>query len=573
MRGTKARRGPAGWLAALWCALVLALCGPAVQAQSPVPSSEDVTTAARYWLDVQGGAGLPEARQALARGGRPLDPRTSHALDHGALWLQVQPGPLDARQRWFLVVDFNALDLAELHDTVDGQPRVRQAGDRLPLSRWSWPDRQPVFELQPAAAGSPVWLRLANRPVPISPRLLVMNEAELQRQRTTALLLIGGYLGLGVLVLALGVTSARLYRDNAFSLYALYVGTMLGLQLAYTGLGGLLLWPESPAWNNLAPAVFTALSCAASVWFVREVASVRRYSRRLNRALFYWGVAGLVIPPVYAAWQNQAVLWLLHGYMGLSLVLAVALLAWAWRQGEKYALWMLAGFLPVIVTLPFPALRNLGLMPAGFVTQFSLLVGSAVEIPLLLYLMHRRARELTENRARLRALDSTDPLTGLVAEQILDFRLRDALLRADRYGHRAGVLMVELANHADLVREGGARTAERALVRAASHLSRAVREIDTVARVGPTRFALLVEGPQTAHQLGAVATRVVARGLMPDALGGRMQPALQYRVVTLLAPDIGAEWGADAALCLACLSVALDAQGQDGQRMIRHLST
>ncbi|MBP6854385.1 MAG: 7TM-DISM domain-containing protein, partial [Rhodoferax sp.] len=175
------------------------------------------------------------------------------------------------------------------------------------------------------------------------------------------------------------------------------MGCMLGLQLAYTGLGGLMIWPESAAWNNLAPSVFTAWSCATSVWFVREVVSVRRHSRPLARLLMGWGAFGVVLPVAYASLQNVPVLWILHGYMVISLLLAMGICLWAWRCGEKYALWVMAGFLPVIAMLPFPALRNIGMFPASFLTQYSLLIGSAVEIPLLLYVMHRRARELNEN--------------------------------------------------------------------------------------------------------------------------------------------------------------------------------
>ena len=59
------------------------------------------------------------------------------------------------------------------------------------------------------------------------------------------------------------------------------------------------------------------------------------------------------------------------------------------------------------------------------------LIGSAIEIPLLLYILHRRAKDFSENRARLRALDSTDPLTGLTVTPVLRLRKIDC---PDDYG-------------------------------------------------------------------------------------------------------------------------------------------
>lgn len=561
-------RAPAG----LW-GLVLLCCAAAAWAGRAPPQTIDLAGRASVWLDASAAATVAMARDAGQRGEmRPYRDGESHVLGHGALWLRLDLPALDPRQRWFLQVEFNALDHVEFHPSADAGAVVQEAGDRLPLSRWAVPDRMPVFELAQAGSPQPVWLRVTNRPVPVGPRLLIVNEAELQAQRLTTSVMLGAYMGIGLLVLVLGLMSANLYRDRAFALYAVYVGCMLGLQLAYTGLGGVMVWPESAGWNNLAPSVFTAWSCATSIWFVREVVSVRRHSRGLARGLMAWAAFGMLLPLAYAALQNLAVLWVLHGYMAISLVLAMGVCVWAWRRGEKYALWVMGGFLPVIAMLPFPALRNIGLLPASFLTQYSLLIGSAVEIPLLLYVMHRRARELNENRARLGALESTDPLTGLVAEQVFDFRLRDAMRRAGRYGFPCGVMMVELANHADLAGAGGTQAADRALVRAAAQLVQLARDIDTVVRLGPARFGLLLEGPQSTRRLGALATRILARGLMVDRQAGRASPVLSYRVVTLLAPDPSAEWGDDPALCLACLAVEMDRMAAPGLRPIRHLS-
>jgi two-component system, sensor histidine kinase LadS len=58
------------------------------------------------------------------------------------------------------------------------------------------------------------------------------------------------------------------------------------------------------------------------------------------------------------------------------------------------------------------------------------------------------------------------------------------------------VLLVELANHREIVQRDGRKAGERALVVAAARLSAVVREVDTVCRVADTRFAVLAEGPQ-----------------------------------------------------------------------------
>src|SRR5690606_6981812 len=120
-----------------------------------------------------------------------------------------------------------------------------------------------------------------------------------------------------------------------------------------------------------------------------------------------------------------------------------------------------------------------GVLPDSWTTQYAVLIGSAIEIPLLLYILHRRAKEFNENHARLRAIESTYPLTGLTIVPVLNLRLRDAMRRSRRYGHRSGLLLVELLNHADIVARQGRDVADRALVVAASRLSHVARDVDT----------------------------------------------------------------------------------------------
>ena len=58
--------------------------------------------------------------------------------------------------------------------------------------------------------------------------------------------------------------------------------------------------------------------------------------------------------------------------------------------------------------------------------EFNRLLAEHRDQQLLLYLLHRRAQDFSENRARLRSIDSTDPLTGLTTVPLFLLRLRDA---------------------------------------------------------------------------------------------------------------------------------------------------
>ncbi|MEZ5706622.1 MAG: GGDEF domain-containing protein [Burkholderiaceae bacterium] len=176
----------------------------------------------------------------------------------------------------------------------------------------------------------------------------------------------------------------------------------------------------------------------------------------------------------------------------------------------------------------------------------------------------------------MRALDSTDPLTGLTITPILRLRLRDAMRRAKRNGHLCGLLLVEVSNHAEIVALEGREGGDRALVVAASKLSRVVRDVDTVCRVSNTRFAVLVEGPVRPDQIKLLAQHFVAKGLertsiLPNDTG------LRFRMVTAMLPMPSTTQGEAESedwnehQILKQLDTALDQLAVDTRRAVQHL--
>ena len=536
-------------------------------AASAAPTETDVTLQARHWTDPSGRQTIDEVTRQPIVDFETMERYRSFQLDGAALWLRLELPQRDAGRRWYLMLSAAAFtNRATLYTAnASGGWTAQQAGDHLPVSQWTFPDQTPVFLVDPQVSG-PVWLRLENQPAPLSPRLILLDEQQLQETRQWTFLMVGGYLGFGLLVLFLGWVHARLYADRAFIAYCCYVACMLGFQAAFTGVGGLFFWPYHAAWNDAAPAVFMLWLTASGIWFVREVCMVSRHHRGVDRFVLAWSVFGLVFPALYLLLLNTPAFIVLNLYGLLSVLLSFGLCIWTWRRGETYAGWMALGFLPVHLAYPFPALRSAGVLPDSWATQYAVLIGSAIEIPLLLYILHRRAKDFSENRARLRAIESTDPLTGLTIAPVLMLRLRDALRRARRYGHRFGLVLVELSNHAAIIDREGREAGDRALVVAASRLSEVVRDVDTVCRVTETRFAVLVEGPEDLKLLGQ---HIVARGLervplLPSDL------TLRFRLVSAALPD-GSDDSLDDTRLMAQLHEALDRLAEDPRKVVLHL--
>jgi diguanylate cyclase (GGDEF)-like protein len=102
--------------------------------------------------------------------------------------------------------------------------------------------------------------------------------------------------------------------------------------------------------------------------------------------------------------------------------------------------------------------------------------------------------------------ETHDPLTGLLTGAGLETRIREEVKRADRFHDRFALTVCTFPDYARLEERHGPAWAERLLREFAVALSRNVREVDAVARIGDGRFAVL--SPETEKDSGALLHRL-----------------------------------------------------------------
>ena len=101
---------------------------------------------------------------------------------------------------------------------------------------------------------------------------------------------------------------------------------------------------------------------------------------------------------------------------------------------------------------------------------------------------------------------TADPVTGLIAASALEARVLEEVKRAERYHDKFLLTLCAIAGYQDLVERQGTEWTEGLIQDFARSLSRNVREVDVVARVGSGRFAVL--SPETDKDHGAMLKRL-----------------------------------------------------------------
>jgi diguanylate cyclase len=120
-----------------------------------------------------------------------------------------------------------------------------------------------------------------------------------------------------------------------------------------------------------------------------------------------------------------------------------------------------------------------------------------------------RTEGLETANKQLRHLATHDSLTSLPNRVLLDDRMSQAIVHAERAGEAFAVCVLDLDRFKLINDSLGHRAGDELLKHVARRLTGAVRNVDTVARLGGDEFVLIVSEARTPADAGQVADKVL----------------------------------------------------------------
>ncbi|MBD1584342.1 bifunctional diguanylate cyclase/phosphodiesterase [Pseudoalteromonas sp. S16_S37] len=121
-------------------------------------------------------------------------------------------------------------------------------------------------------------------------------------------------------------------------------------------------------------------------------------------------------------------------------------------------------------------------------------------------------QDVTESRIMSRKLTHMahhDILTGLPNRLLLQERLGQFCIRAQREGHKFAVVFVDLDNFKKINDSLGHDVGDLMLKKVASRFTNGVRSVDTVARMGGDEFVLILDAIKDKHQVAKVVNKIL----------------------------------------------------------------
>lgn len=517
----------------------------------------------------------PERRLTVDEIARPdaasrFRPAPFHSTDinfgytHSAYWLALPLLPAaDLRGSWLLEVGYPSLDRVEVYTPrAEGGFKRQVAGDLQPFAERPYPHRNLVFpvELTPGKQQT-IYLRVTSEGNLTAPLVLWRAET-LQEHDQKSYALLSLYYGM---LLALGLYNLLLFfptRDRVFLAYVAFVACMAVGQASMNGFGNQFMWPDWPAWGNVAlPSGMSATGLFGAL-FTRLFLGTRHGFPKLDRTIvFFIAVfAFSALSPAFAPYQFAAIFTSSAGllFSGVAVTVGVHCLS----QGHPGARYFLIAWSLLLLGVAVLAMRNMGWLPTNTLTLHSMQIGSALEMLLLSFaladrisVMRRekelanqealaakqtavdalrrseqeleqrvadRTRDLEEANVLLRAkerelehLAQHDPLTGLANRMLLSDRVEHAIVRAQRNKNGVGLLVIDLDGFKEINDAYGHAIGDQMLVAISNRLTECVRETDTVARMGGDEFIVVLEDLNDRDFAARVAEKLVATAHQP----------------------------------------------------------
>ncbi len=493
-----------------------------------------------YWVDTAGQLTAAEVSILQSVTWQPTQAQAIYPLGVGkALWIRFTVPPAPDAERWYLEVPYPSINRASLF-TLDaaGQWGEQKAGDLVAVSKWPVPHRHPLLPIAVSAEVPTSYLLRLENAHSFGTQLRFVSESYLNRSEQRVSLILGIFFGLVGLAVIVSAISAVSLRDPAYAFYALSALLMGLTQASATGIAGLHLWPQWPVWNDASAYVLPTLAMAVKLMFVSAAVSLPERSLLRHRAVQALALLGVLAAVAEVLVPMQLRMSVLMAYIVLPPLLAFYVMLWAWQRGDRFAKWLMLGFIPLLLATLLIGARNWGWLPVGFFTTNLAQIGAAIELPILMVILMLRSQHRRENIRRIQGLDRVDPSTGLINGHVFAERLIRMIARSERLKQQSAVMLIDIINTEQTERDFGRKAAEELPLRVAERLLSTAREIDSAARLSERRFGMLVEGPFNAEDAATLGPRIVARCLMPYK-GLHVDCIAQIRVAYALVPYQG----------------------------------
>lgn len=320
----------------------------------------------------------------------PADRETfNFGFTSSTYWIRFEVQGEAGRENLFLEVMYPLLDYVSLYSVPGGQDGAgvqgdavpREGGDMIPFSRKEIPYRNTVFEV--SGSGTTTYFLRFRSASSMEIPLALWTKNEFSRRTNSELMAFGIYYGMLLIMVFYNLILAATLRDRVYLYYVLYIVSALLTQATMHGISAQYLWPESPRWVNVSLPFWLNMDLFWGTLFCVSFLNTKENLPGLHFVLL--GIiamtlagSGLVFVVGYGVAMKYSMLLLV-----LIPVFLFAAGVKSYLAGVKVARVFLLAWALLLAAIAVAALKAAGLLPTNFFTDYSVQIGTALEVLLL----------------------------------------------------------------------------------------------------------------------------------------------------------------------------------------------
>jgi GGDEF domain-containing protein len=425
----------------------------------------------------------------------------------GRLSVQVQ----SSAHSMIVEVGMPRLDVIHLSYRYNNGPWVAaSAGDQIPMARWPFANRYPVFTIPPQAGELQLVVDIPQQglfPAPV----VLWGELAFLEEHGVRNMEAGTALALAFVSTLICFGAVAIFKRHAFFAVGVYSISVLLMMAGQGGITG-MYFGTTTTWFNDYNKYLAAMVFAAIVpWTVSAVMSQKYYAKFFARLATAWMVIGLLAIFTMLWTTPRAVQWaILSPFLIVSLLFAAGICLGGVARGYTHAYLSLAAVVLLCAGIFAPIAAYWGYLDGKWsfsITALSFWMSS----PLLLFALLMQYRHGIRVVARAAYSANRDALTGLLNRAGFEFKLGHMV--ADITAHKSHALFVYIAvADAETLQERfGGEGFESGMVQMAAAISSSISVMDIIARVASNTFAIAVAMPHDAKLADSLAQKITTR--------------------------------------------------------------
>ncbi|MCP3873544.1 MAG: SpoIIE family protein phosphatase [Desulfobacteraceae bacterium] len=310
----------------------------------------------------------------------------SYGYTKSAYWVRIElKNIINKDSEWLLEMGYPLIDYIDMYIPLSANKGydVTHTGDMLPFSQRDIEYHKFIFRLSmPPNQTQTIYLRFKTSSSMQIPLTLWSNSSFVQKVNKEVYAL-GLYYGIMLVMIFYNLFIFITVRDKSYIYYVLYIAGFSFFQMCLNGLAFEYLWPEYPWWASRAVPFFVSFAVFNALLFIKNFLKSAINAPKLNKiinvlifivilitGLSLFVSSSIITKPAVFLATISCVIGFLTGIICL-------------KKRYRPARYFMIAWSVLLFGAVLYGLKTFGFVPRIFITEYSLRIGSALEVILL----------------------------------------------------------------------------------------------------------------------------------------------------------------------------------------------